>query len=242
MYGYLHDQTLRMMNTGHTGIEIAEESRLPSELEKAWHVRGYYGSVSHGVKAIYQRCTGWFDGNPAHLWQHPPEAQGARYVRALGGPDKAVESARMFADEGDLRFAAELASHVVFGAPDRQGAKDLLADVLTRLGYGAECATWRNFFLQGANELREGIPDTPIALAAGMASALSATQVFDSLAIRVSGPRAWDEKLSILWKITERDPSHGPFARRPHPLPEPQETTADGLLDEPDPKFPIVTP
>ncbi|MEU6846202.1 alkyl sulfatase dimerization domain-containing protein [Streptomyces sp. NPDC046716] len=203
MYGYLHDQTLRMMNSGLTGIEIAEDIQLPPELEKSWHTRGYYGSVSHGVKAIYQRYMGWFDGNPAHLWQHPPQAQGERYVRALGGADRAVEAARAFADEGDLRFAAELASHVVFGAPDHTGARELLADVLTRLGYGAECSTWRNFFLEGAHELREGVPKTPIALAASMASALSVTQLFDSLAIRVNGPRAWDLRLSILWNVID---------------------------------------
>lgn len=232
MYAYLHDQTLRMMNTGHTGIEIAEEIELPPALERAWHVRGYYGSVSHGVKAIYQRYMGWFDGNPAHLWQHPPQAQGARYVRALGGPDKALEAARGFADEGDLRFAAELASHLVFADPDHQGARDLLADVLTRLGHGAECSTWRNFFLQGALELREPVQKTKIALAASMASALSVTQAFDSLAIRVNGPRAWDERLSILWRVTDLDEtyrtelSNGALIHHP----DPKETRADLTL------------
>ncbi|MGD6749028.1 alkyl/aryl-sulfatase [Streptomyces sp. BH105] len=229
LYGYLHDQTLRLMNSGHTGIEIAEELQLPPDLEKAWHTRGYYGSVSHDVRAIYQRYMGWFDGNPAHLWQHPPQAQGERYVRALGGADRAVATARTFADEGDLRFAAELASHVVFGAPDHTGAKELLADVLTRLGYGAECATWRNFFLEGAHELTEGAPKTPIALASSMASALSVTQIFDSLAIRVNGPRAWDVHLSIVWKVIDLAETHrmelsnGALVH----FPEPRDTEAD---------------
>ncbi|NUS23926.1 MAG: MBL fold metallo-hydrolase [Streptomyces sp.] len=232
LYGYLHDQTLRMMNSGHTGIEIAEEIQLPPALREAWHARGYYGSVSHGVKAIYQRYMGWFDGNPAHLWQHPPQAQGERYVRALGGADRATETARGFADEGDLRFAAELASHVVFADPDHQGARDLLADVLTRLGHGAECATWRNFFLQGAYELNHPVPRTAIALAASMASALSVTQAFDSLAIRVNGPRAWDEKFTIVWTFTDLDETHrmtlsnGVLIHHPGP----KDTTADLTL------------
>ena len=54
LYAYLHDQTLRMLNNGATGIEIAEEIVLPPGLDSAWHARGYYGSVSHNVKAIYQ--------------------------------------------------------------------------------------------------------------------------------------------------------------------------------------------
>ncbi|WP_260696916.1 alkyl/aryl-sulfatase [Streptomyces sp. 130] len=232
MYGYLHDQTLRMMNSGRTGIEIAEEIELPPALEKAWHVRGYYGSVSHNVKAVYQRYMGWFDGNPAHLWQHPPQAQGERYVRALGGADRAVSAAREFADEGDLRFAAELASHVVFADPGHEGARDLLADVLTRLGHGAECATWRNFYLQGAYELKNPVPPTAIALAASMASALSVTQAFDSLAIRVNGPRAWDEDLSILWKLTDLGETYRMVLSNGALIhyPDPKDTTADLTL------------
>ena len=96
---------------------------MPPALDAAWHTRGYYGSVNHNAKAIYQRYLGWYDGNPAHLWQHPPEAAGTRYVEALGGVDATVAKAREFAEQGDLRFAAELASHAVFAEPDDQAAR-----------------------------------------------------------------------------------------------------------------------
>ncbi|WP_307844265.1 alkyl/aryl-sulfatase [Actinospica acidithermotolerans] len=203
MYGYLHDQTLRMMNSGLTGIEIAEQIELPPVLERAAHVGGYYGSVSHGVKAIYQRYMGWFDGNPAHLWQHPPQAQGERYIKAFGGPDKLLAAAKSWADAGDPRFAAELASHLVFGQPDNTEARELLAEVLTGLGQGAENSTWRNFYLQGAQELLNPIAPTAISLAASLASALSVTQIFDSIGIRINGPKAWNEHASILWRLTD---------------------------------------
>jgi alkyl sulfatase BDS1-like metallo-beta-lactamase superfamily hydrolase len=108
------------------------------------------------------------------MWQHPPEAAGARYVRAIGGIDAAVAKAREFADEGDLRFAAELASHAVFAGPNHAGAKEVLTDVLTRLGYGSECATWRNIFLVGASEVH-GPPHPADVSAAGMATALTIT-------------------------------------------------------------------
>lgn len=208
IYAYLHDQTLRLMNKGSTGTEIAEELAIPPGLEQAWSTRGYYGSISHNIKAVYQRYMGWFDGNPAHLWQHPPQAQGERYARAMGGVDALMDRARSFADEGDLRFAAELASHAVFAAPGNAEAKELLAQVLTRLGHGAECATWRNFFLVGAQELREGVPPTAIALAESMASALSVTQVLDSLAIRIDGPRAWRESLSLDLRMSDSGEHH----------------------------------
>ena len=232
LYGYLHDQTLRMMNGGATGIEIAEAMELPPALERARHAGGYYGSVSHNVKAVYQRYMGWFDGNPAHLWQHPPAEQGRRYVTALGGPGPALAAARRFADDGDLRFAAELGSHLVFADPDDRQARTFLADVLTRLGHGAQNATWRNYYLEGAFELLNPVPRTAIALAASMASALSVSQALDTLAIRVNGPRAWDETLSILWKITDTGETHRMVLSNGVLIhhPDPRDTTADLTL------------
>jgi alkyl sulfatase BDS1-like metallo-beta-lactamase superfamily hydrolase len=207
LYAYLHDQTLRQLNKGFVGTEIAETFEMPPALDAAWHTHGYYGSVSHNVKAIYQRYLGWYDGNPAHLWQHPPEASGARYVKAIGGIDATVAQARSFAEEGDLRFAAELASHAVFAEPDHADAKEVLTDVLTRLGYGSECATWRNNYLSGASEVNG--PAFPANVsAAGMASALTITQVFDSLAIRIDGPRAWDTNVSVRWQFTDPDETY----------------------------------
>ena len=202
LYAFLHDQTLRLMNQGLVGSEIAEVIEMPPALEATWHTHGYYGSVSHNVKAIYQRYLGWYDGNPAHLWQHPPEAAASRYVRIIGGIDATVARAQEFADTGDLRFAAELASHAVFADPSHDAARTLLADVFTRLGYGSECGTWRNNYLTGAQELG-GQVVTSMVSSAGMASALTITQLFDSLAIRLDGMRAWDTTASIRWHFTD---------------------------------------
>ncbi|MCC3313598.1 alkyl/aryl-sulfatase [Nocardia africana] len=203
MYAYLHDQTLRLLNQGYTGIEIAEHMELPPQLDAKWHTHGYYGSVSHGVKAIYQRYLGWYDGNPAHLWQHPPEQQAKRYVELLGGVEATVAKVREYAGNGDLRFAAELGSHAVFAAPDNSDARQALADVLERLGYGSENATWRNCFLVGAHELRNGNFHTPIEQGSGLAPAMSVTQLFDTISLRIVGPKAWDDKLSINWAFTD---------------------------------------
>jgi alkyl sulfatase BDS1-like metallo-beta-lactamase superfamily hydrolase len=204
LYAYLHDQTLRMLNNGSTGLEIAEDIELPPALENAWHARGYYGSVSHNVKAIYQRYMGWFDGHPSSLWAHPPQAAASRYVDVIGGPQAVLDKARAYADDGDLRFAAELLKHAVFADPDDTAARDALAEVYQQLGYGAENATWRSFYLTGAVELRQGIKPPPIAdLGAGMAGALTVEQLFDSVAVRVDGPRAAAESLVIDWHFTD---------------------------------------
>lgn len=204
LYAYLHDQCLRLINKGWTGIEIAEELKLPPALEHAWHARGYYGSVSHNLKAIYQRYMGWYDGNPAHLWQHPPVEQGRRYVELGGGADAVVDKARAAFDEGDFRWAAELLSHVVFAQPDHAAARELLADTFEQLGYGAENGVWRNIYLSGATELREGTFGTPtVSASADVISALTPEMLFDTIAIQVNGPQAWDEKLTIDIIVTD---------------------------------------
>jgi alkyl sulfatase BDS1-like metallo-beta-lactamase superfamily hydrolase len=198
LYAYLHDQTLRMLNRGMVGSEIAEEVRMPPALERAWHARGYYGSVSHNVKAIYQRYMGWYDGNPAHLWGHTPTEAGKRYVAAMGGADAVLATARAAFGEGDFRWVAELVNHLVFAEPENAAAKALQADALEQLAFGAENGTWRSAYLAGATELRKGSFGTPVSTAASDAlAALSPEQIFDAIAIRVDGPRAWDERLSI---------------------------------------------
>jgi alkyl sulfatase BDS1-like metallo-beta-lactamase superfamily hydrolase len=205
LYAYLHDQTLRRLNQGETGIEIAEDFELPDALEQRWDLRGYYGSVSHNVKAIYQRYLGWFDGNPAHLWPHPPEAAAVRYVEAMGGADAVVAKARDAAD--DPRWAAELLNHVVFAQPDHAEARSLLAEVHERLGHGAENATWRNFFLTGALELREGVKAGGPNVGADLLLALTPEQVFDAMAIRLHGPNAAAAGVdrTIDWHLTDDD-------------------------------------
>jgi alkyl sulfatase BDS1-like metallo-beta-lactamase superfamily hydrolase len=287
LYAYLHDQTLRLLNKGHTGPEIAERIELPPSLAEEWHCRELYGSISHNTKAIYQRYMGWFDGNPAHLWEHPPVEGARRYVEFMGGAEAVLEKARRSFEEGDYRWVAEVVNRVVFAEPDNEAARDLQAEALTRLGHGAENATWRNFFLMGAKELREGIGGTPTPAAPpDIVANLSVAQLLDAMAIRLDGPRAWDRRLRIDWAISDPDEEHaltvrnGVLRHRRGRHEPPAEAslfvdrkafdqlllkTADvaelarsgrlrvegdgeklgellGLLDEPDPGFPIVSP
>jgi alkyl sulfatase BDS1-like metallo-beta-lactamase superfamily hydrolase len=155
LYAYLHDQTLRLLNQGYTGTEIAEAIELPPALERAWNTRGYYGSVGHNVKAIYQHYLGWFDGNPAHLWELPPLEAAKKHVEYMGGADEIIKKAQ--ADQDDPRWAAQVLNYVVFADPENTQARELLAGVYDSLGRGAENGSWRDFYRQGAEELRDGI-------------------------------------------------------------------------------------
>ena len=204
LYGYLHDQTLRLLNKGYVGSEIAETFDLPPSLANEWHCRGYYGSISHNVKAIYQRYMGWFDGNPAHLWAHPPEEAAKRYVEFMGGAEAALEKARRSYDQGDYRWVAQVASHLVFADPKNTAARELEAMALEQLAYGAENATWRNVYLTGARELREGVSTAATEpVASDVLTALSMEQLLESLAIRIDGPRAWDKRIVVNLAVTD---------------------------------------
>ncbi|WP_369797466.1 alkyl/aryl-sulfatase [Nocardia sp. CNY236] len=209
LYGYLHDQTVRLLNQGFVGAEIAEMLTLPPAIADAWHTRGYYGSVSHNVKAVYQRYMGWFDGNPAHLWQHPPIDSARRHVEYMGGADEVLRRAAVSFAAGDYRWVAQVLDYVIFADPDNAAAKALQASAFEQLGYGAENATWRNLYLSGAYELRYGVFGTPIkGSAPPMLAALTVDQIFEAMALRVDGPMAWDRRLVADWVFTDSDCTH----------------------------------
>ncbi|HTP60932.1 MAG TPA: alkyl sulfatase dimerization domain-containing protein, partial [Burkholderiales bacterium] len=157
-YRYMHDQTVRLINAGYTPDEIADRIRLPKSLASYLADRGYYGDLRHNVRAIYQFYLGFYDGNPARLDPLPPEESSKHYLELFGGAEKAVAAAQTAFDKGEYRWAAELLNHVVFAQGDNKAAKELLARTYEQLGYAAESATWRNAYLTGAAELRDGPP------------------------------------------------------------------------------------
>jgi alkyl sulfatase BDS1-like metallo-beta-lactamase superfamily hydrolase len=209
LYAYVHDQTLRYLNKGYNGPEIAEMMALPPALDRAWSARGYYGSMSHNVKAIYQRYIGWFDGNPAHLWEHTPVERSKRYVELAGGEEEIIRKGQEAFDAGDFRWAAEILNHAVFAHRQNSAARNLLADVYEQLGYGAENGTWRNVFISGTTELRSGNFGTPTQTAsADVVAQLTPEMVFDALAVQINGPDAWDKKLAIDVVVTNLEVSY----------------------------------
>jgi alkyl sulfatase BDS1-like metallo-beta-lactamase superfamily hydrolase len=190
-YKYLHDQTVRMMNNGLTGAEIAERLTLPDVLAKRWFLRGNYGTTSHNAKAIYQRYLGWYDGNPAHLNPLPPAEANKRYVAAMGGEDAVFKQSKEAFDQGDYRWSSELLSRLVFAAPANQPARLLLADSLEQLGYQSESGAWRNAYLSGAKELRTGGPRPGMFDPAGNAFRhLPVSSILDLLAVRLNPDKA----------------------------------------------------
>lgn len=192
IYKYIHDQTLRLANHGHTPDEIANLLEEPQWLSSTFHARGYYGSLKHNVKATYQRYYGYFDGNPVNLDPLPPQEAGTAYVSALGGVERVLSLASEALEKDQLRWAATLLNHLVFAQPDNRDAKELLSEVYRHLGYRTECSIWRNFYLSGANDLIKGVQ--PCVATGGrnadLAAVLDLESWFDGLAVRLNPERA----------------------------------------------------
>lgn len=210
LYKFLHDQTVRMMNRGLNAAEIAEQIRLPDALYAKWHTRGYYGTLSHNVKAIYQHYLSWYDGNPSNLHALPPEAAAARYVEYMGGAHAMLERAQRDFENGEYRWVAQVMNHLVFAEPQLREARELGAAALEQMGYQTESATWRNAFLLGARELRERRdPSTQFgSRSRDMVCAMTAPMFFDYLAVRLDGLKAQRLKSCIVWRFTDLDETY----------------------------------
>jgi alkyl sulfatase BDS1-like metallo-beta-lactamase superfamily hydrolase len=205
-YRYIHDQTMRLANHGFTSLEIAEQLDLPDSLAGEFSNRGYYGTISHNSKAVYQKYLGFFDGNAANLHPLPPEPAAVRYVEYMGGADAILARARADYEAGEYRWVAQVVNHLVFAQPDNLEARDLQASALEQLGYQAEAGPWRNFYLSGALELRGGekqVTGSRPGARVDVLAAMTVDMIFDLLAVRLNGPNAAGITCSINWRFPD---------------------------------------
>ena len=205
LYRWMHDQTMRLANHGYVASEIAEMLTLPEDFLEHSHTRGYYGDLVHNVKAVHQRYLSWYDANPANLHKLPPSDAGKKYVELAGGEAALLQKAREAFERGEYRWVAELLNHLVFANPENVEARHLQADTLEQLGYQAESSTFRNAYLMGAQELRQGPPSAAQSKirAKGLLLAMTIQQVFDTLAIRLKTDEVAGVSLSLNWTFTD---------------------------------------
>ena len=227
-YKFIHDQTLRLALHGYTPKEIAEQIQLPEALRRSFPNRGYYGTVRHNAKAVYQRYFGWYDGNPANLDPLPPTEAGAKYVELAGGAAKLIENAQAAYDGGEYRWAAEVLNHLVFADPENVEAKALLAKTYDQLGYQAESGPWRDSYLTGAFELRHGGPEVGVDLATAkdMLAHAPIPRFLDAMATRLNPEKAEGKETIVNLVFTDIDESYvlelkssvlRHYTREPHP-------------------------
>lgn len=202
-YQYVHDQTLRLANEGYTMGEIGPMLKLPASLNSEWYLRGYYGTMNHDAKAVYQKYLGWYDMNPANLNPLPPEESAKKYVEYMGGAQTIIAKAREDFKKGEYRWVAQAVNNVVFADPNNEEARDLQADALEQLGYQCEAATWRNNYLMAAFELRNGVRGGKSTANPDTVTAMTIPMLFDFMGVRLNGPRAEGKVIVLNWDFTD---------------------------------------
>ncbi len=203
-YKFVHDQTVRLMNYGYVGAEIAEMVKLPQSLNQEWSTHSFYGNLKHNIRAIYQRYLGHYDGNPANLDALPPVEAAKKSVEYMGGAEAVLKKAREDYARAEYRWVAQVASQLVFADPANREARELAADAFEQLGYQSESATARNTYLQGASELRNGVPNLPAGGAApDMLRSLPLEMYFDFMAVRLNGDQAAGKMIVLNWRFTD---------------------------------------
>ncbi len=210
LYRFIHDRSVNLMNKGYVGEEIAEKIALPPELETYWGGRGYYGTLRHNARAVYQRYMGWYDGNPSSLNILPPVEASKKYVEYMGGEEKALERLRVDVNNGEYRWAAMALKHLVFANPKNKDARRLLAESYRQMAYQAESGPWRSIYLQGAQELLNGLPQIK-AVGSGSADTIKAMtpeMLFDYLAVRINTDKAKGQKLGLNFHLTDLDETY----------------------------------
>jgi len=210
LYRFIHDQTLRYANKGYTPKEIAEELELPSTLANDFSMRGYYGTLKHNAKAVYQLYYGWYDGNPANLDPLPPVEEAKLMVAAMGGEAAVVAKGLQAYDAGDYRWAATLLNKAVFANPESGDAKRLLASIYEQMGYQAESGLWRDIYLTGALELRNGVSGSAVSegTATGFLSLVPLDQFFMIFGTMLDAKKADGERLSVVFHFTDLGETH----------------------------------
>jgi alkyl sulfatase BDS1-like metallo-beta-lactamase superfamily hydrolase len=209
LYKFIHDQSVRLLNHGLTPTEIAEKLQLPASLASEWSARGYYGTLRHNAKAVYQFYLGWYDANPADLNPLPRAEEARKQVEYMGGADAVLKRAREDFKSGQYRWVASVASQLVFADPANKEARDLGADALEQLGYQSEAATWRNAYLLGAAELRGGVPAAQGSTAsAELLKGVSIDLAFDFLGVRLNAAKAEGKRIVINWTFTDSNETY----------------------------------
>ena len=208
IYKFIHDQTLHYMNQGYTSNEIAAMISLPDALEKVWYTRQYYGTLPHNAKAIYQKYLGWYDANSVNLDPLPPSDAAKKLVEYLGSTELVLCKAKKDYAKGEYQWVAQITKELVFADPSNQKARSLCADALEQLGYQAESGAWRNAYLMGAAELRNGNLSGRARTANGLTNsmrAMTVSMLLDYIAILTDANAAQNDDLTLNLTVTDEN-------------------------------------
>lgn len=205
IYRYTHDQTLKQANAGATITEVGNNIEEPDFTKKAFDTRGYYGTLNHNAKAVYQHYFGWWSGVPAEFNPYPAQDRAKRFVKLAGGAAETLSKGREAYGQGDYRWSAEVLNNLVFFDPANEQARLWLAASYEQLGFQSESGTWRSYYLAGASELRNGLPNVGDVNFSNpdFISAVPTRDMFDAFAVRYDAQKLGRDPFSLNFKFTD---------------------------------------
>ncbi|MBP6534164.1 MAG: MBL fold metallo-hydrolase, partial [Arenimonas sp.] len=204
-YANLNNQALHYANKGVTINEIHNVYEVPKSLQQQWSARSYHGDVKNNSRAVINRFLGFYDGNPVNLHPQSPQDSAPLYVEMMGGSAKIIAKGRQLIDQGKYLDASEILNKLQLAETRNMPARRLLADAYEQLGYQAESTSVRNSYLQGAYELRNGLPSAAAPRSSGpdVVRAMSTGMWLDFLGISMDPKRA--EGLSFTLNLVTPD-------------------------------------
>jgi alkyl sulfatase BDS1-like metallo-beta-lactamase superfamily hydrolase len=113
---YVHDETVKGMNAGKDVWTLMNEIKLPPDLD----VGEGYGKLSWSVRGIYEGYAGWFDLNPATMYEKPASSVYPDVVKLAGGPDAVAKLAMERAQAGQAVEALHLCDIALAADPNHR--------------------------------------------------------------------------------------------------------------------------
>jgi len=147
------DQTVRLMNRGHSMDQIAHMVELPPGSDDDYFTTQHYGLVEHHVRQVYTGIRGWFDDDPEWLFPLPPRERADKLVAGFGGSNNVRDGVREALDNGDWRWALELASWLWKHSDADDTDRTRLANVLRYVAQRTTAANIRNWCLTRARDI-----------------------------------------------------------------------------------------
>ena len=199
---FVHDQTIRLMNKGHSPDEISHMIQLPPEVSSSPFVREFYGTVRWSVKSIFNGYLGWFDGNVSNLDPLPSEDYARRLAILSGGEEKLFEALQKAVESEDMQWALQLSDNLLALNYKIDSTKKLRQEAIQYIGDRALNPNKRNYFLSSANELNTNYQAEPLLpQTSELLSEISIDMFFDILSVRLNPEKAQGIKQRVCFEF-----------------------------------------
>jgi alkyl sulfatase BDS1-like metallo-beta-lactamase superfamily hydrolase len=147
---YVHDEVVKGMNAGKDVYTLMREIHLPDNLL----IGESYGKVTWSIRGIYEGYAGWFDLNPATMYETPPSSVYADLVKLAGGPGNVSKLANERLGSGNAEEALRLTDAALAADPRNRTALEARLKALENLRDHCKNSNERGWLDYSINETK----------------------------------------------------------------------------------------